>query len=238
MTNYLKFLICIIIPLLLGCGNTSDDIIFDETKKVYQLYDTYVDEYGNKGVVVHCEYDSYHGSIIVVSADEAYLPWGPLGETVYQIEDTLRFPQSAYGDDSFGTAMLHLMKCRGIENYPAMNWCNKKNPTDKPSSSSSWRLPTRKEVWDCLVINTDLDELNAVLSKIGGVPLNEENFYWTCAEDYCNYNQEGVVNENADPSNMAIVAPLVAAYDRKDGRLKKKSYYVRAIKYIYLEEYY
>ena len=114
MTNYLKILISIIIPLLLGCGYTSDEIIFDETKKVYQLYDTYVDEYGNKGVVVHCEYDSYNSCIIVVSADEAYLPWGPLGETVYQIEDTLRFPKRVYGDDSFGTAMLHLMKSRGI----------------------------------------------------------------------------------------------------------------------------
>lgn len=236
--HLLKIAVFLTMLLIWGCSLDSDDVLFDETTENYQLYDYYVDENGNEGIVVHIEDNEYSGCIIVMSADEACLPWGPIGEVVYQGTNTFRSPDRSYGDNSFGVAMLHLTRSKGIEKYPAMAWCDQKNKNVLPSGSS-WRLPTRDELIDILGWSyaTDIDEINSALSDIGGVTVNKDNYYWTCAEDYEDYIHT-VFDKNleqvADPLNNAI-ATQPESRD-KNCRLKKSYNYVRAIKYIYLKE--
>lgn len=233
--HLLKIAVFLTMLLIWGCSLDSDDVLFDETTENYQLYDYYVDENGNEGIVVHIEDNEYSGCIIVMSADEACLPWGHIGEVVYQGTDTFRFPAHSYGDDSFGLAMLNLTKSKGVEKYPAMAWCDQKNKKVLPSSSS-WRLPTRRELIDIWGIGNkkDLDKFNSALSDIGGVIVNIENYYWTCNEDYEDYFEDVIdkdLEQVADPLNNAIARqPL--SWD-KECRLKKSYNYVRAIKYIY-----
>lgn len=239
MTNIQKIIHCFIIPFLWGCIE-SDDILLDETTEEYQLYDYYVDEYGNEGIVAHIEeYDDGLRSIIVLSADEAYLPWGPIGEIVFQATDSLKYPSSTYRNASFGVTMLNLMHANGIDKYPAMAWCDQKNKKGFPSCSS-WRLPTRNELNDIWgwTIKKNIDKMNSALSDIGGVSVNRENYYWTCAEDYEDYFHT-VFDKNleqvTDPLNNAI-ATQPESRD-KNCWLKKSYNHVRAIKYIYLHKY-
>lgn len=236
MANYFKISVFVTMFILWGCME-SDEIILDETTEEYQLYDYYVDENGNEGIVVHIKNNEHSGCIIVLSADETYLPWGPINEVVYQRTDSLKWSYYSYEKASFGVAMLNLTKYKGIEKYPAMAWCDHKNKKVLPSCSS-WRLPTRDElieIWGW-THKTDLDKINAALTDIGGITINSENNYWTCAEDYEDYIHP-VFDKNlehvADPLNNAIATQ---PYSRdKICKLKKNYNYVRAIKYIYIK---
>ena len=240
--NIQRIILTLAVLLLCGCSEPGYDLIIDERQKEYQLYDYYEDEYGNKGIVVYME--KIYGTedfryIIILSVDEAYLPWGPIDEIIYQRSDSMEYAYRAYDNYSYGVAMLSLMKVKGIDKYPAMAWCDKKNNGAAPYSGS-WRLPTKGECIDIWGwgLKLDLEDLNSALVDAGGEPLSLDRYYWTCAEDYENYIYEVFDKDKtyvSDPSNKAIASLL--EHREKISFLKKKNCYVRAIKYIYIKDF-
>ena len=45
------FIICCCLGLLIACDEESAPLLFDETTEDFQLYDYYIDQYGNEGFV-------------------------------------------------------------------------------------------------------------------------------------------------------------------------------------------
>lgn len=228
------FTACCLAATLTACNFESEGVYVDDTTEPSELYDYYVDEYGNEGVVVYM-LNSLHTYQIVLSADEAYLPWGPTGERVYDL-DTV--PKTDLTDASFGVAMLQTMKARGIDRYPAQAWCDRKNHDEEHPQGSSWRLPT---YWEMVIIfgasGARVEKINTALRNIGGTPLTGSNYYWSCAEDFEGYAKINNVSTDYDRENRAVIStPMRTTTSTKDRWMKKNSHYVRAIKYIYYEE--
>lgn len=221
---------------LISCIS-SRPLQLDETDQDYQLGDYYVDKFGNEGIVAYIfEYhdekkpSNYSKSIMVVSLDETYESWGPLGERLY-IADTLS--NSLLLRDTYSLAMLQAMHAKGIERYPAQDWCYQKNK-DGVIYSGSWRLPSLYEIHNLFVIKKRLNEL---LLSYGGTPWDEEEMYWTCVEDLKGSSKISDIVSNYDPEDRAIILNLRnETYSDKDTWLKKYKYHVRAIKYIYHRE--
>lgn len=217
----------------LSCGIGSEGVYTDDTTENYQLYDYYIDEYGNEGIVA-CRTSKY---IIVISADETSQPWGPTGERIYKKE----FYESDSELPGLGVAMLQIMRSKGIERFPAQNWCDMKNMEEELPRAGSWRLPTFHELE--LIFGeqgANVGKLNLALRSIGGedIRTGEDDRYWTCAEDLNGYivftnNTES----DYEPENRAVVTSSnFTAYVYKDRWVKKNKNYVRAIKYIYYEK--
>ena len=183
------FLLLIIACLCCQCEFKSDDIIVDETgSEEYRVRDYYVDQNGHEGIVAYIsKYTPKYG--IVISADEAFLPWGPMPDVVYS---NGQITTGMAQNPAFGLSMLQSMKLTGIEKYPAMEWCYQKNDASAYPNTSSWRLPTRKELG--LIFGTikgetsatviGLENLNHALSDIGAQQIDGSHYYWTCIEDY------------------------------------------------------
>ena len=221
---YSKLFFVLICIFLISCDKESEALLVDELDEEYQLYDYYIDENGNEGIVAYIR--NYEGSssrypkgykyMIVISSNESLEPWGPMGETIVN---------GTYGYDSEQTAgitMLQCMNSRGLNRYPAQNWCFSKNRSTE-ISSSSWRLPTNNELLQIFGSNgKNISNLNHALQITGGELIDDTQFYWTCMEDY---NQ-------AD--RAILTSPHISSTsENKDRWLKKNKYYVRAIKYIY-----
>ena len=227
---------------ILSCTDESDEVIVDERDEQYRLYDYYIDAYGNEGIVCYVD-TSYtvSGAIIVISADEAYLPWGPLGDAVCRDDSVAT---AFLSSPSFGLSMLQNMTLKGIEHYPAMNWCANKNSDELAPNSSSWRLPTQFEFAKIFLgvknypqkIHSNLNELNNALKNIGATTIEEDNYYWTCNEDY-NTTMSSVSDNNRKDLAIPITVNNKTTAD-KNYWIKKNKYYVRAIKYIYYRDKY
>lgn len=207
----------------------------DEVGKDCSLYDIYVDEFGNEGIIAYIHEDSAWKYIIAISADEGYEPWGPMGEAVYK-PDGINFDSvennAIFTYPTFGLMMLQSMKSMGINRFPAQQWCDRKNQGDPYPNAASWRLPSCEEFYT-IMGNTGL---NDALISMGGTPLDEDHFYWTCTEDIDNYMQFSSTTTDYDMENRAIhLSPRLNSYINKDYWLKKNKYYVRAIKYVYLK---
>ena len=218
-----------------ACDFESEGVYVDDTFEPAQLLDYYVDEYGNEGIVAYSMNSSSSEYQIVMSADETYLPWGPMGEQVYDA-DTMK--GTNLGSHEYGVAMLQTMKSRGIERYPAQAWCNHKNHSEKYPQGGSWHLPTYHE----LVIifgngGANVKKINAALQSIGGTPLTSDALYWSCTEDYDGYAKINNVTSDYNSQDRAVVStPSRTTTSTKERWLKKNSHYVRAIKYIYYED--
>lgn len=228
--NEIKVFILIWISLSLTSCFESHDIIINESKE-YKLYDYYIDSYGNEGIVAATD-SGTKPYIIVVSIDESYQSWGPMGENVYK--DSIH--TIGLKDFSFGVAMLQAMKATNVERYPAEAWCNKKNVDEHYPSGSSWRLPTYEEMnWISKSKNRQhMNYLNSAIKRAGGTPISMEKLYWTCVEDIDSYISIDGIESNYDPKNRAIPRTWnnqTLAY--KDRWIKKNRYFVRAIKYVY-----
>ena len=216
-----------------SCDHESESICVDDTTEPYQLYDYYVDQYGNEGIVVY-KLTSASKEQIVMSADEAVLPWGPTGEQVFAVDSV---PSTMLRNASYGIAMLQTMKSRGIDKYPAQAWCNQKDRGEKYPQGSSWHLPT---YWELVIIFGDkgasVDKINKALTDIGGTPLTSGSMYWSCTEDYEGYAKIRDVVSDYDSENRAVItSPARSTYSTKERWIKKNSHNVRAIKYVYYE---
>lgn len=211
----------ILILLAVGCKKVT---ILDETSEKVELYDYFVDEFGNEGIVFYSYYSDHSDLAIVISAEEAELPWGPMGELVF-VADTIK--QSYLYDNTFSLSILQEMFYKGIERYPAQNWCNDMNHGRIPYSGS-WRLPSKNE-WE--KVCSRIKGINAALSDIGAAPLSEDSFFWTATEDFpiAWESDDG----DDDPANRALPLSInKTAYKNKDLWIKEMKYHVRAIKYI------
>ena len=236
--NYIEkiFVICCCLGGLIACDEESAPLIFDETTEDYQLYDYYIDQYGNEGIVAYIyePKSSKSKRIMVISSDESYQSWGPMGEAVYK-NDTIT--ASTWNDPAYGMAMYQSMKSWGVEKFPAQSWCDKKNMGEDTPKGSSWCLPS---YWELGYIFNNYSELNKALLSIGGTPLTENHLYWSCTEYYDNYKifSDNQYDIGYDKENKAIPkSPSKTNYSDKDRWLKKNKYYVRAIKYVYFRTY-
>lgn len=223
---YILTTICVM--FFCGCNTESSDVILDERDDDYVLYDYYVDSYGNEGIVADILKDRY---IMVISADESYQSWGMMGKDIFSGDTATSF----INNREFGLLMLQTMKSIGIEKFPAMEWCDRKNEGDRYANAGSWRLPSKSEFHNMAGINSGkLKYINDALSEIGAPLISEDKFYWTCVEDIEGYIKIDGMESDYDQANRAVVtSPDNFTYGVKDRWLKKNKYYVRAIKYIY-----
>lgn len=236
-------------PLLFeSCTYKSAQALVDVTgQENYELYDYYVDEYGNEGIVAFIPNKYSNQYMIVISADEVLLPWGPMDDRVCILDSVT---QGMIVNPSFGLSMLQTMTGRDISRYPAMAWCNTKNGSENQPSGSSWRLPSRREL--ALIFGSikerlitadyamQMQYLNEALRDIGGTEIDPHHIYWTCQEDYEGlYPQEEGNFEDFDPENRALAMKTDnTLLENKNLWIKKSYYYVRAIKYIFYERRY
>lgn len=224
-----------------SCEKESGPVFVDELDEEYQLYDYYVDKYGNEGVVAYIhnrssiiEYPKGYKYIIVLSLDESFKPWGPMGEIVMKKDSV---SSSDLRQSTSGIIMLQCMNSRGIERYPAQCWCFNKNQS-KEIGTSSWRLPNINELRQIFgTIGKDVANLNLAIKNYGGTLIKDANYYWTCIENY-GYVTDSEYDSSYDQANRAIaISPHPSISEDRDTRLKKNNYYVRAIKYIYYYDY-
>ena len=129
------------------------------------------------------------------------------------------------------------MNSRGIERYPAQCWCFNKNQS-KEIGTSSWRLPNINELRQIFgTIGKNVPYLNQAIKSYGGTLIDDNRSYWTCIENY-GYTTYSEQDSDYDQANRAItISPHASTSEDKDIRLKKNSYYVRAIRYIYYYDY-
>ena len=217
----------------MACNHETEDFVFDESTENYQMYDYYIDKYGNEGIVV---YSGYYGEgylLMVISADESYQSWGPMGMDLYPY-DTIT--KNYINEPYFGIAMLQSMKSIGINAFHAQAWCDSKNKGDQHPYGGSWHLPTYRDIELCLKTESRINWINQALMDIGATPISVDSMYWTCVEDFPNYvvlnsDTNGV---NFDPSNRAVATtPTLRFYVDRDRWLKQNKHHVRAIKYVY-----
>lgn len=234
MKHQKKILLLIIFAILQhSCSYESDELFTNETTEDYQLYDYYIDSYGNEGIVAYIQSSNHSNRkyIIVLSADETYTYWGPMGELVYKY-DTLEL--SALNEPPFGIAMLQSMKSMGIERFPAQAWCDHKNQSEPYPRGGSWRLPSYREFKFIFGKGNHLSDINKALHGIGGITVDENQFYWTCTEDIDDYITVEGEAIGYDQANRAVLSsPTNSTFSNKDRWLKKNKYHVRAIKYVY-----
>lgn len=214
--------------VLTSCSFQHEGIFTDDRSEEYDLYDYYIDKYGNEGIIAYISSD--RKSIIAISLDESLESWGPTDQKIYKNEKA-----SGYNLPSFGVLMHQTMFSLGIENFPAQYWCNNKNRWESHPRAGSWRLPTYHEFR--VICGTDgenVDFLNEALEGVNGTPLRSKQMYWSCVEDHEAIIYFEGLETDYDPANRAIVStPEKSSYSYKDRWLKKNQYYVRAIKYVY-----
>lgn len=231
---YCYLIFCFLTALFISCEHESEGVYTDDTTEAIQLYDYYVDEYGNEGIVVY-SMESSSTYYVVLSSDESFQPWGPMGEQIYAVDSVRKTNLSVA---SYGVAMHQTMKSRGINRFPAQAWCDSKNHEEEHPRAGSWRLPTHRE-WTFILGSggANVNKINTALSNIGGIPLDEDRKYWCCDEDYEGHIKINNVTSDYDSQNRAVItSPLRTTFSTKERWLKKNKYYVRAIKYIYYED--
>lgn len=223
-----------LLALFYSCSFESEGVFTDDTTEEYELYDYYVDSYGNEGIVAYIHHSSRlkRKHIIVISADESYQSWGPIGERVYKSDSVSRSVCTA---SEFGLAVLQSMCSIGMERYPAQSWCYSKNQQEVYPRAGSWRLPSENE-FKLTICGSKAELLNSALKGIGGTPILTNQMYWTCTEDFDNYIINGDTSDYDCKNRAVIISPTINTYfnySNKERWLKKNKYYVRAIKYVY-----
>lgn len=234
MKHLLRLFILLVLFGFISCTFESDGLYLDELGDVKNLYDHYVDEYGNEGIVVSIRhgYSSEYKkkilkAVIVVSTDEFYGEWGPMGELVMK-KDSMDYYAVEKG--TYGLAVLQSMKSIGIEKFPAQEWCDMKNKGKLPYAGS-WHLPTDYEY---SIAFYNLPSLNAAIYDADGDVVDEDALYWTCVEDFDGYMVINNTVSDYDKENRAAVMTADGyTYVDKDRWIKKNKYHVRAVKYIY-----
>lgn len=232
--KYLKLALIVFTISFGACDFESDNLFLNETTEDYQLYDYYVDDYGNEGIVAYI-YNSSNSSrryILVISLDETFLSWGPMDLLVYDC-DSLNY--TAFLTEKFPIAMLQSMKSLGIERFPAQEWCDKKNAPDSYPYGGSWHLPSRDELLKIFSYDGHhLSSLNSALYNTGGTLIHSEDYFWTCVEDFDDYITIGGQSYDYDKKNRAIImTPTNSTTSDKNNWIKKTKHHVRAVKYIY-----
>ena len=242
LNKYSRLLFVLTFLSMISCDKESEALLVEELDEEYQLYDYYIDKNGNEGIVAYIlkessisKYPKGYKYMIVISSDESLEPWGPMGEIVMKKDSA---SSSEFRQPTAGITMLQSMNSRGMERFPAQNWCFKKNISNE-ISASSWHLPSYYELQQIFGSSgKNLSALNHALQVTGGKQIDNSQLYWTCMEDYDGYISVSDLKLDYDQANRAILtSPHISTYANKDRWLKKNKYYVRAIKYIYYYNY-
>lgn len=209
----------------------------------YQLYDYYVDKYGNEGVVgaVHLDPESWCNYIIVISADETEETWGRSDIETFAWDKVFTVGSYPHSTEYthlyfFSLEMSQIVCSTNPKDYPAFNWCLSKNREEKYIHSGSWMLPSAYELF--LIFSNGSENLNQALKEIGGTPISSDYPYWTCVEDIedafhfsdstLTYADDYDQKRRALPMYSSITFPI-----DKTSWNKWQINNVRAIKYIY-----
>lgn len=248
MCVFLRNLLKVFMPTLfiftltfIACDDESKALILDELDEEYELYDYYIDQHGNEGIVAYklgsnsSSYPKGYKYLIVLSTDEDFLPWGPMNECVMKKDTFLNYELN---QEELGIGMLQNMCSGGINRYPAQKWCFQKNHKSD-IYTGSWRLPSYYELYKIFGSKgMNVSKLNKALHSVGGTILDNDNFYWTSTEDFENYITINGEVTDYDQANRAVIAsPSMTTTSVKDRWIKKNKYKVRAIKYIYYYDY-
>ena len=235
MLLYRPLFVMLIMLTTTSCFKPDENlVVVDETRgRLYELYSRYIDENGNKGIVVYAERGK---CIIVMSCDEAYLPWGNMGQTIMPSDTIKSVYDNRYG---YGIEVLNRMRSIGIEEFPAQKWCDDKN-CGNDIYSGSWHLPTIHELKTIFRggrYSSKIADLNDVLNRFNNTPVIDQEEYWSCIEDIpgaINNDEDKIIGELYDSGNRAIpVRPKLTFNPDKTTWYKKERHNVRAIKYIY-----
>ena len=222
----IKAVIFVFLAVLLSSCLDADYIADVTDGKEYELYDHYVDEHGNEGIVIAVNGKKSMGRTlkytIVMSLDEADLSWGRMGEA-------LSAPDTSYSYDGYCLLMNQRAHFKGIENYPAFEWCYRKNRSRKLPNINSWILPNQKEYRTTYtnVLSTSYELINQHIVKYGGTPLDPDKPYWLAEEN----RFPDVVERRKDNANYFFISEGVQYADTA----KNSVLGVRAVKYIYFE---
>ena len=219
--------------LLSACKKKHNLFYSEDTGAEFNLYDYYIDNYGNEGIVAYASPNDSNKYFIILSLDETEAQWGPTGMQVFNGSS----PDN-YTSSRFGLAMLYCMYSMGMERFPAQQWCFSKNLDEAYPRAGSWRLPTLTDWWyiNGLTVYPDsnIARLNIHIQNYGGTPLSPESNYLCCEEDYEGYSEFVDLESDFDPENRAVITtPRWTASADKDEWIKKNSHKVRAIKYIF-----
>lgn len=184
-----------------------------------QLYDYYIDDYGNEGVVV-CVTDH---EIMVISSDEGLEYWGPSDLSI--MSDNIHYS---------GVCSMQTMQnaiVNGIDRFPAFRWCHDKNPNDL-LDITGWMLPCERELmW--MFRRTDLSLLNKALVNIGGTPISSGALYWTASEDTDDFDDYDEYGDSYIPEMRAVcITPELDSDYKMIYWIKSQKHKVRAVKYI------
>lgn len=226
MSRFLSIFLVLTLSIT-SCYYDSEDLILDETNNIsYNVYDEYVDEYGNKGIVVY----SMSNFIMILSTDESQASWGDTVTSLYSI-DTLKDTRAQ--SHAYGIGILQTMVKRGIDEFPAQYWCNLKNHGRKPYAGS-WHLPSYYEI---KLVSHRIERINKKLYNMGETPIDTTYMYWTCVEDYNGYFRNLSVSDGEPYYNPNVRAMpcsfILKTYKNKGVWCKKNQFHVRAIKFIY-----
>lgn len=184
-----------------------------------QLYDYYIDDNGNEGVVVY----KTEQDILVISIDEGLVSWGP--------GDLSIMPHGLHSGGKCSMKTMQNAIFYGIDRFPAFKWCNAKNP-DGQLNVTSWMLPCANEM-RYLFYQVDISYLNKVLMKIGGTPISPGELYWTASEDTYYFDQYDDYGNNYIPEMRAVcMTPELDSDYKIIYWIKSQKHRVRAVKYI------
>lgn len=111
----MKRVIYLITVLLYSSCNYLNPIELIRNDDDIHLYDYYVDEFGNEGIVTYISTDSTN--VMVVSADEGYVSWGPVDCRIYTKKENLL-------GSELSMVMLQNAIFLNINRFPAFKWCN------------------------------------------------------------------------------------------------------------------
>lgn len=172
-----------------------------------RLYDYFIDELGNEGVVAYISYDST--KVMVISSDETVAAWGPCG--FFVLPD-----KSGLLDAEESMVMTQETNYHNMSRFPAFKWCHDKNRSERVTVTD-WMLPSSGELWSVWNYRADVQSLNNALINIGGTPISVDELYWTATEN---------TDMRASCIGVEVTAePLV-------DEVKSNQHRVRAVKYI------
>lgn len=225
----MKRVIYLITVLLYSSCNYLNPIELIRNDDDIHLYDYYVDEFGNEGIVTYISTDST--DVMVVSADEGYVSWGPVDCRIYTKKENLL-------GSELSMVMLQNAIFLNINRFPAFKWCNDKN-SGKPLNVASWMLPSEWEMRYMIAgAQCDLASLNEALINIGGTPIDADELYWTATEDNSQIISDDYKKYGADfsPEMRAVcMTPMRTSREKMIYWIKSNRHRVRAVKYIRLK---
>jgi hypothetical protein len=176
-----------------GNSNGTDTTSVTPTVKKYVM-GSYYDEDGVRGIVFDVDKDSLHG--IIVSLDETTASWAKT------------YVETGAFDIADGTKNVEKIKEKGIADYPAFDWCDKKNT----GKISGWYLPAQNEL--SLIVSKH-KQLQDSLVAHAGTMLDASAEYWSSTERSGSTTHSLAMSVKLDMGGNPYAGTVDKAYSRK-----------------------